>query len=1004
VATTDTTAWGDIAFAPTQLADGRIVTAIRNASDGAMIGFRRFLANGSPDTDFGNTAPVKDGRLLITPTPAFAAYALQGDRIIMATQTGSNVYLTRYDANGDLDNLFGTQQVSNDMSGPIRMTVQTDQMDVQADGKIVVVGGTASGLALVRRNADGTADTSFGATGEVDWALPYQQPAALAVQPDNGKILVGDSSVLKPDGSAVFAVMRFNSDGSLDTGFGADPAHPGVARRVSILVYNDAEGGSDPGSLSGLGLDDAGRIVVSGTGGIIHLTSTGELDHTFGPLLDGVLVFRGNDSYHVDQSGPFFAQSPSGADILAAAGLVEFVGPSGLAVQPDGKILVGGAGASVVRLNDNGSPDTGFGPQLNGIVSVNGLFGASGIVFQSGGRATLIGNSNNFIWLARFTTAPPADHIVNGQVFSIGARATDPGPDDMAAGFTYSIDWGDDSDPDGDGIVGQKVCPTVGNGDGVSQSHQYPTVAVEKQYRVQVTATDQGGLSSQPSWFFVTVDPLTTASLQNVLAGSLPIDPVSGLPAATFTVSTAAEANNIVSQIPSQATPASQVAVVLNGTGVNAQDIIADYPSRVTVVLNGFILSGGSPALTLLSGNLIITNSTFVNATNAPTILVAGGHLTLRNNVIQESTGYSQAAIQITGGIVDLGTGASPGGNTIVINGAGELIHNGRANPVSAIGDTFQINGTALTSPYRIEDAVFHALDSGGGGLVTWVAGNVYVTQSSGSVQRGVTAVVAGGTVNVEAGSYAAYTVGGKPLTVALQGGPTLSQRADELNPGRTKLVVTGTSGNDSIGFNPNSNTGLIDAAVNNLPTGTFAPTGRLVAYGLGGDDNLQVAGSIKLPAWLYGGDGNDRLNGGNGPNVLLGGNGNDVLLGGTNRDVMIGGAGADQLVGNGGDDLMIGGTTAFDDNDVALKLIRAEWTSSHDFASRIANLSGNAAASGFANRLNGDYFLVPLQTLFADGAVDSLTGSSGSDWYIVDASDLTNGANNNDQVTRIGP
>jgi hypothetical protein len=118
----------------------------------------------------------------------------------------------------------------------------------------------------------------------------------------------------------------------------------------------------------------------------------------------------------------------------------------------------------------------------------------------------------------------------------------------------------------------------------------------------------------------------------------------------------------------------------------------------------------------------------------------------------------------------------------------------------------------------------------------------------------------------------------------------------------------------------------------------------------------------------------------------------------------MIGGTGADQIVGNGGDDLMIGGMTAFDGNDAALSAIDAEWTSGHDFATRIANLSGDSSNPGFGSRLNGSYFLIPLQTLFADAVVDTLTGSSGSDWYIVDASDLPNGANNNDKVTRIGP
>jgi len=53
-----------------------------------------------------------------------------------------------------------------------------------------------------------------------------------------------------------------------------------------------------------------------------------------------------------------------------------------------------------------------------------------------------------------------------------------------------------------------------------------------------------------------------------------------------------------------------------------------------------------------------------------------------------------------------------------------------------------------------------------------------------------------------------------------------------------------------------------------------LAPAGtsfsRVVVYAGPGNDDGTVAGSITLPAWLYGGDGNDRLKGGNGNNVLV--------------------------------------------------------------------------------------------------------------------------------------
>ena len=85
----------------------------------------------------------------------------------------------------------------------------------------------------------------------------------------------------------------------------------------------------------------------------------------------------------------------------------------------------------------------------------------------------------------------------------------------------------------------------------------------------------------------------------------------------------------------------------------------------------------------------------------------------------------------------------------------------------------------------------------------------------------------------------------------------------------------------------------------------TIRPTGRIVAHGGTGNDDVQVAGGITLPAWLYGDDGNDRLKGGSGPNVILGGPGDDLLVGGSNRDLLIGGTSADKIVGNEADDIL---------------------------------------------------------------------------------------------------
>src|SRR5262249_62322647 len=107
------------------------------------------------------------------------------------------------------------------------------------------------------------------------------------------------------------------------------------------------------------------------------------------------------------------------------------------------------------------------------------------------------------------------------------------------------------------------------------------------------------------------------------------------------------------------------------------------------------------------------------------------------------------------------------------------------------------------------------------------------------------------------------------------------------------------------------------------------------------GKDEVKVSGGVGVPAWVYGGDGNDRLRGGRGDDVLSGGDGDDDLNGGAGRDLLIGGRGQDRLHGGDDDDLLIAGFTAFDAHDAPLQAIVAEWTPGRAYGARIANLRG---------------------------------------------------------------
>ncbi|MEK7422828.1 MAG: hypothetical protein AAB131_03200, partial [Actinomycetota bacterium] len=235
---------------------------------------------------------------------------------------------------------------------------------------------------------------------------------------------------------------------------------------------------------------------------------------------------------------------------------------------------------------------------------------------------------------------------------------------------------------------------------------------------------------------------------------------------------------------------------------------------------------------------------------------------------------------------------------------------------------------------------------------------------------------------------------------------------------GETDLLVTGTVDPDRIFVRPSQPPGTVNVHLNDAPTESFLPTGRIIVQSFEGDDLVRIARRIQLSAHLDTGDGSDTARGGGGDDILMGqdgddrlrgrrgddlmragdgddlvraGRGNDIVLGedgddllrgALGRDLLIGGEGADTLKGdnqgpdgegngngddngddNGGhgreknQDIMIGGTTYHDDNDEALQAILAEWTSERSYEVRVDNLRDG---TGSATSENDDFFLDP--------------------------------------------
>jgi hypothetical protein len=217
-----------------------------------------------------------------------------------------------------------------------------------------------------------------------------------------------------------------------------------------------------------------------------------------------------------------------------------------------------------------------------------------------------------------------------------------------------------------------------------------------------------------------------------------------------------------------------------------------------------------------------------------------------------------------------------------------------------------------------------------------------------------------------------------------------------------TTLVVGGTTGDDVVRIDPHGQSTATNVTINGVGQGSFDGVTAIVVYGQAGNDDIAVANQVTLPALLFGGDGDDVLHGGGGNAVLVGGAGYNVLLGGSGRSVLIGGSGTNVLVGQSGDDLLIAGTTSFDNNVAGLLAVLAEWSSDRDYLTRIANLTGTGSGADFASRLNGDYFLLAGQTVFADAGGSTLVGGPGQDWFFAGLADFVAGRRQDEVWTQL--
>ena len=392
--------------------DGRIVAAgWSNTPSDSNFAIARYNANGSLDTGFDS-----DGVLTtdLGGSDHASSVAVQPDGKLVAAgdsfsfQSPDAFAIARYNANGSLDTGF-------DADGKVRTDFGSGGiargMRLQPDGKIVAAGVSAGAFALARYNSNGSLDTGFDGDGTLTTKLTSEWAdfTGGAVRQPDGKLVVAGSTALEGRGYGPspldFAVARYNADGSLDAGFGDGGL-------VTTDFRTGGESSRDSGEAVALAPD--GKIVVAGSSFSVFTRDT------------SVAIARYNPDGTLDTSFSSDGRLTAGLSDTATAAVV----------QADGKIVVADSGASsdrLLRYTADGSFDTAF---------AQSGFEASALALQPDGRIVEAGQDFNG-GTAEFDFAV-ARHNADGSLDSSfdgdGKQTTDIGGNDAARAVAVQSD------------------------------------------------------------------------------------------------------------------------------------------------------------------------------------------------------------------------------------------------------------------------------------------------------------------------------------------------------------------------------------------------------------------------------------------------------------------------------------------------------------------------------------------------------------------------------------
>jgi uncharacterized delta-60 repeat protein len=845
------------------------------------------------------------------------------------SQIGGDFALIRYNHDGSLDADFGFSGKVGTKFGDSGANGEAYDVVLQTDGKILVTGSKYNStkvnfvndddFALVRYESNGTVDTSFGENGRVITSIGSRDIAKSVTVHSDGKILLAGSAYMGSTRED-FTLVRYNNDGTLDLSFDLD------GKTTVAQIYGTNSTSNE--SISSVVEQPDGKILISGQSSfgdfiVARLNIDGSLDSSFG----------------------------TGGKSLARVGASPEV--KNTLLLPNGKILLAGfavTGSSkqefvLVRYNADGSLDSAFDGDGKVSTTFGGWDGAYAIALQDDSDIYVAGYSGNNLALARYNYDGSLDTNfgIGGKVVSsIGhgfqnstfGKSIDIQGDGkvLIAGYgLYSLE--DQSSSGAEFVIGRfnadgSIDTTFGhtlNFPNTSQNFQEDSAAILLDSDVTIYDTDLDTVGNYAG-ASVTLQRLGGASNQDQFshAGSLG----SLVEGQSFTVSGSAlgtvtknSGGTLTLTFNSSATQS-----LVNNTlqGISYRNVSDAPPDSVAL---GWTFSDGNTGDQGAGGALAVTGSTtiYIAPTNDAPILIANSP-TLANVSVRQTNPTGQSVVSFLGNSLSDPDGASPQGIAVhAVSGSA-----GRWQFRVEGQDTWADVGSVSTAgALLLKSSDFVRFTPDGTATTQASLGYYGWDQSSGVAGSRIDASVRGG---ITAFSTLSNTA---TLNVfdAVISSTNYTLRADEYD-----LELTGTSAIDGTG-NVLDNDITGNVGVNTLSGlgGNDTLKGGLGNDVLDGgagidtadysDKTLSVTANLRSPANTFVRVGNvseDRLTdienliGGSGDDALTGNGLVNVLIGGLGDDTLDGGGGADSLLGGAGNDTFVVDQTG----DVVVELL----------------------------------------------------------------------------------